>query len=284
MTAMQRDEGYSVLMSVYRKEQPAYLRQAMDSMWAQTAPPAEFVLMCDGPLTPELDAAIARMQEDHPAELRVIRFEENQGLGKALNRGVQACRCPLIARMDSDDVSRPQRCEKELALLDAHPEIDIVGGAIEEFTEWPEGASEPARIDAVRRTAETPEAIREFAKTRNPFNHPSVMYRKAAVLDAGNYEDVRYLQDYYLWIRMLLAGKQGMNLAEPLVWMRADANLFKRRSGKLYRQIQLNLFRIMRTEGFITRGQYLKSCALRAGASVAPNWLRSAVFHKVLRK
>lgn len=268
---------YSVLMSVYYKENPEHLRQAMDSMWNQTLPAEDFVLVCDGPLNEPLDAVIAQMQQLHP-QLNVVRLEKNVGLGRALNEGVRHCKCDLIARMDSDDIARPERCEKQCEYLSAHPEISILGGWIEEFS------TTPQTVNAVRKVPETEEEIKRFARKRNPFNHPSVMLRRQDVLAAGNYPDVRYLQDYYLWTAMLIQGYRGHNLQEPLVWMRANENLFKRRSGSLYIKIQLNLFRIMRKSGFITYPQYLSSCAIRICSGIAPNWLRKMVFQKVLRK
>lgn len=274
---------YSVLMSVYKSEKAEYLRIAMNSMWNQTVLTNDFVLICDGVLNDELDAVIEEMQSEHP-ELHVIRFEKNGGLGNALQVGVKECKNEFIARMDSDDISRPERCEKELAVFAAHPELSIVGSVIEEFTEIEPGTSVPSAINAKRVVPEKSEDIVTFAKQRNPFNHPSVMYKKADVLAAGNYQNVRYMQDYYLWTNMLIAGFKGYNIQEPLVWMRADSNLFKRRSGKLYRDIQLNLFKYMKDQGFISTSQYVKSCILRVGSSMAPNWLREFMFKKVLRK
>ena len=275
---------YSVLMSVYKKEKPEYLRLSMESMWMQTVPTDDFVLICDGPLTPELDAVIRDMELAHPEQLRVIRLEKNNGLGHALRVGVGECRHEIIARMDSDDISRPERCEKELAMLTAHPELSIVGAVIEEFTEIEPDAFVPTAVNARRVVPESSQEIIEFAKKRNPFNHPTVMFRRADVLAAGNYQDVRYMQDYYLWVHMLIGGYTGWNIQESLVYMRADSNLFKRRSGKLYRDIQLDLFRYMKEQGFITNVQYLRSCTIRACSSMAPNWLRELAFKKVLRK
>ena len=277
-------ENYSVLMSVYKKENPNFLRVSMNSMWEQTVPTNDFVLMCDGPLTPGLDKVIAEMEKAHPGTLRVIRFKENRGLGYALQTGVKECKNELIARMDSDDISCPDRCEQELAVFAENPDISICGSLIEEFSEADPETFMPLSFISKRVVPETYEEICEFAKSRNPFNHPSVMYKKADVLAAGNYQDIRYIQDYYLWVHMLIAGFKGSNIQEPLVWMRADSNLYKRRSGKLYREIQFNLFKYMKEQGFITKKQYIKSCALRAGSSVAPNGVRQFVFKKVLRK
>ena len=270
--------SYSVLMSVYAKEKPEYLKTSMESMFRQTVPTDDFVLVCDGPLTPELEAVIAEMQRQHGEILRPVRLAENGGLGNALRLGVTECRNERIARMDSDDISLPDRCEKELAVLEAHPELSVVGGIVEEFS------SSPDIVDARRVVPETSEEIVAFSKKRNPFNHPTVMLRKSDVLKAGNYSPVRYLQDYYLWIDMLTAGMKGYNIQEPLVRMRADRDLFRRRSGKLYVKIQVDLFKKMYRAGYITGAQYLSSAAIRVGSAYAPNGLRHFMFERILRK
>lgn len=269
---------YSVLMSVYHKEKPEYLRKSMNSMFAQTAATNDFVLVCDGPLTPELDAVIEEMEREHPEVLRVLRLEQNVGLGCALNAGVKYCRNGLIARMDSDDIAMPERCARELAMFEQHPELSIVGSVIEEFSQ-DENVTDSRRV-----VPEKHEDILRFAKSRNPFNHPSVMYRKQAVLDAGNYQSVRFMQDYYLWVAMLIKGFKGYNIQETLVRMRAGGNLFKRRSGSQYIKIQLDLFKLMLDSGFISFSRYLLSCSIRICSGIAPNGLRQFVFKKVLRK
>lgn len=271
-------------MSVYHKEKAEHLRLAMDSMWNQTVPTNDFVLVCDGPLTEDLDTVIAEMEKEHGSILHVVRLPENQGLGHALQVGVIECKNDLIARMDSDDISRPERCEKELDVFSNHPEVSIVGSVIEEFETIAPGSFTPSRICSKRLVPEVADNIVHFAKKRNPFNHPSVMFSKKAVLAAGNYQNVRYMQDYYLWVHMLIAGEKGYNIQTPLVFMRADSNLFKRRSGNLYRRIQLDLFRYMRQQGFISNGQYFLSCFIRIGSSMAPNWLRQFMFKQILRQ
>ena len=172
---------YSVLMSVYKNEKADYLRIAMNSMWNQTVVTNDFVLICDGPLTDELDEVIKDMQLLHPDELHVIRLKQNRGLGRALRAGVLECKNELIARMDSDDISRPNRCEKELEVFASDPEISIVSTALEEFNEIEEGETVPKTVTAVRAVPETHEEIYAFAKKRCPFNHPVVMYRKKDV-------------------------------------------------------------------------------------------------------
>lgn len=270
-------ENYSVLLSVYSREKAEYLRQAMDSMWRQTVPTDDFVLVCDGPLTAELDAVIEKMQDEHP-ELRVIRLEKNGGLGGALNAGMRYCRNELVARMDSDDISRPDRCEKQLRVFAAHPEISLCSGIIEEFSDT------PGKIESRRVPPETSKAIAVFAKKRNPFNHPCVMYRKTAVQAAGGYRDLYLLEDYYLWIRMLQKGYAGYNLQEPLLWMRAGPDLFRRRAGGKYAKSQTALFRYMKETGYISGGQFIASSMIRTASSLLPNGLRKLMYGMTLRK
>lgn len=131
---------------------------------------------------------------------------------------------------------------------------------------------------------ETQEEILRFAQTRNPFNHPCVMYRKSAVLAAGGYQDFYLLEDYYLWIRMLLNGCRGYNLQEPLLWMRAGSDMYKRRAGWKYARSQRKLFGYMKRKGFISTESYVNSCAIRTASACAPNWMRKLMFKKALRK
>lgn len=265
-------------MSVYHKEKPEYLRQAIESIQMQTLPTEDFVLVCDGPLTQELDEVIAAEQLEMGEVLNVIRLAKNGGLGNALNEGIKHCKNELVARMDSDDIAYPDRCEKQINVFNTKTEVSICSGAVEEFT------ANPDIVDARRVPPETNAEIVEFAKKRNPFNHPCVMYKKSAVEAVGSYQDFYLLEDYYLWLRMLLAGYQGYNIQEPILHMRAGADMYKRRAGWKYAKTQVKLFKFMKNNGFIGSVQYIKSFMIRSGSSLAPNWLRKIMFEKVLRK
>ena len=271
-------ENYSVLMSVYYKENPEHLKQAIESIQAQTFPTDDFVLVCDGPLNQELDSVIKKKQQEMKNILNVVRLKKNVGLGNALNKGIQQCKNELVARMDSDDISYPDRCEKQLAVFNTYSEISVCSGIVEEF------ATNPKVVEARRVPPETHAEIREFAKVRNPFNHPCVMYKKSDVETVGSYKDFYLLEDYYLWVRMIIAGYRGYNLQEPLLHMRAGTDMYMRRGGLKYAKTQEKLFRFMKNNGFISKGQYIKNCVIRGESSLAPNWLRKFVFEKVLRK
>ena len=269
---------YSVLMSVYHKEKPEYLKQAIESIQAQTLSTNDFVLVCDGPLNEQLDSVIVAKQQEMCSVLNVVRLAKNGGLGNALNEGIKHCKNELVARMDSDDIAYPDRCEKQIAVFNTHLEVSICSGIVEEFT------TDPNIVDTKRVPPETNAEIVEFAKNRNPFNHPCVMYKKSAVEAAGSYQDFYLLEDYYLWLRMLMAGYQGYNIQEPLLHMRAGSDMYLRRAGWKYARTQAKLFKYMKDNGFIGNGQYIKSCVIRSGSALAPNWLRKFMFEKVLRK
>lgn len=269
---------YSVLMSVYAKENPEYLRESILSILQQTLPTDDFVLVCDGPLTQELDQTISYFQTNYSDIFHVVRLEKNMGLGGALNQGMQHCKHSLIARMDSDDISRNNRCQVQYEFFMEHPEIDMVSGIIEEFS------FSPDQITSRRVLPEYHEDILRFAKKRCPFNHPCIMYRKEAVLAAGGYQHFYLQEDYYLWIRMLMAGSKGHNLQIPLLWMRTGAGMYQRRGGIKYAKEQVALLRYMKEHKFINTWEFMTGATVRILSSIAPTGLRKLGYSIFLRK
>ena len=270
--------NYSVLMSVYYKEKPEYLQQAIESIQKQTLPTNDFVLVCDGPLTLELDKVVQTKQQEMGNVLKVVRLPENVGLGNALNEGVKHCKNELVARMDSDDVSYPDRCNKQIKIFNEHPEIAICSGTVEEFSVSIEC------IDGRRLLPETNEEILSFAKKRNPFNHPCVMYKKSAVDAVGSYQDFYLLEDYYLWIRMLVNGAKFYNIQESLLYFRFSPAMFKRRGGWKYAMDELHFQSLLRQKKFISWSTYIKNVVIRLVTRLMPNRLRAFVYKKMLRK
>ena len=265
--------NYSVLMSVYYKENPTFLRNAMKSMWNQTTPTNDFVLVCDGPLTNELDAVIDEMKLKHLDSLSVIRLEKNVGLGNALNKGLRECKNELVARMDSDDISISKRCEKQMTCFANNTELSICSGTILEFR---------GTIDDIvgkRELPESNEKIIEFSRKRNPFNHPAVMFKKSAVLDAGGYNEKYHLfEDYYLWVRMLMKGYKGYNISEPILYMRTPEDLYMRRGGRKYAKDMLSFHRWMKSIGWINIGTFLTGAVPHALVCILPNTLRGQIY------
>jgi len=216
--------NYSVLMSVYKKEKPEYLRTAMNSMWQQTVPTDDFVLVCDGTLTPELDAVITEMESVYD-RLHVIRYDDNRGLGKALDIGIEYCKNELIARMDSDDISLPDRCERQLALFENNELLSICSGAVSEFV------GEKDNVVSVRAVPENQSQIVKQMRTRSAFNHPAVMYKKSEVLRCGGYGILKRKQDHDLFSRMMNMNCNAYNIQDTILLFRADENNLGRRKS-----------------------------------------------------
>ncbi len=271
-----KPQGYSVLMSVYEKENPVFLKQSIESMKGQTLPFSDFVLVCDGPLGEDLNQVIREEKRLLGSRLQVIPLPENQGLGRALMAGLSHCRCPFVARMDSDDISRPARCEKEMKKLQEG--FHLVGSAVREFDQVP-GDTGRTRI-----LPETNREIRSFARKRNPMNHGTVMFRKDKVTEAGGYRDCPGFEDYNLWIRMLKEGCRAYNCQEVLVDMRIGNGLSGRRGGLSYiRQIAAFQLFLLR-EKVISPVEFAGNCILRAGVALMPDRLRDLFYRVFLRK
>ena len=194
-------------------------------MLQQTVKPDEIVIVKDGPLTDELDKVLYEYQTNYPDLFRIVTSEKNLGLGQALNLGLKNCSNDLVARMDTDDISLPDRCEKQLEMFKQDSELDIVGTWIDEFYD------NPNEIISSRIVPKTHDEIYEFSKRRSAFNHPTVMYRKSKVIKCGGYSDLRRNQDVDLFGRMLFAGCKAANIDESLLLFRSNENLLRRRKS-----------------------------------------------------
>ena len=270
------EKTYSLLMAVYGKEKPEFFRQSIESMLAQTLPFSDFVLVCDGALTHELNEVISWAQEEMDEKLQIIRLKENKGLGKALRTGVPRCRCSVIARMDSDDISRPDRCERQFRIIERDG-YDLVSGTLQEFVR------EPGDMDRLRVLPRTSEEILQYAKKRNPFNHPCVMFRKESVLRVGSYQDFPGFEDYYLWIRMLRKGCKGYNVQEVILDMRTGNGMYDRRGGRDYLYWVLRFQRYLYCKNFITKKEYIQNCLVRTTVGAIPGGAREKFYHVFLR-
>ena len=268
---------FSVLISVYNKENSLSLRQSLTSVFRQKLPPTEVVLLKDGPLTEELDKVIAEYVMRYP-ELKIVSLPVNQGLGKALNEGLKHCSYDLVARMDTDDIAKPDRFEKQIRVFQEHPELDVVGAWIDEFEET------TSNIISTRKLPEVHDDICQFAKKRNPENHPVIMFRKQAVLAAGGYQHFPLFEDYYLWIRMLQNGAKFYNIQESLLYFRFSPAMFKRRGGLKYVTTELRFQNQLRNLEFITSSEYLYNVFIRVITRMMPNTLRAILYKKALRK
>lgn len=222
---------FSVLMSVYAKENPKHFEIALNSIFNQTVLPDEVILMVDGPVSDDINIVIDKFTNLHNS-LNVQRLEKNVGLGKALDIGLSKCSNELVARMDSDDICALNRFEKQLAFFQNNSEMSIVGSNVAEFID------DTSNIIGFRNLPEHDKDIRTFLKSRNPMNHPTVMFKKSAILNVGGYQDWYLLEDYYLWLRLSLIDCQFFNIQENLVYMRVTEDQYERRGGlKYYKSI-----------------------------------------------
>lgn len=268
--------NYSVLMSVYYKEKPEYLRESMMSMWSQTVKTDDFVLVCDGPLTKELDSVVEEMQQQFGFLLHVYRLNRNSGLGNALNEGLKHCKNELVARMDSDDISRPDRCEKQIRMFENSPEMSFCSGTVSEFV------SSLADPIGKRSLPLSNEQIRKFSRKRNPMNHPCVMYKKSAVIAAGGYDETYHLfEDYYLWIRLMMKGYQAENTADTLLDMRTPMDIYQRRGGKKYAADMLRFHKWLLRAKWSSEFDYLTGAVPHALVCVLPNSLRKRIYQEL---
>jgi glycosyltransferase involved in cell wall biosynthesis len=235
-------------MSVYKKEKPEFLDASLHSVLVkQTVIPDEVVLVKDGPLTDELELVISKYYSNFSSILKVVALPINSGLGKALNVGLEKCSHTLIARMDSDDISAHNRFERQLKRFKSNPELDLIGSNIVEFFDSPD---DPIFVKMLPTKIE---GIRKMIKRRNPINHVTVMFRKEAVIETGGYLHLLYLEDYYLWVRMLNNGCIMENLNENLVYVRTGEKMFERRSNQEYIRSWYGLQKEMKRFALINR-------------------------------
>lgn len=271
---MKEFSKYSVLMSLYVKEKPEYLRLAIDSMLGQTVKADEIVIVEDGPLTEALYGVL----EEYAAHITRVRSKHNVGLGLALNLGLQACRNELVARMDTDDISKPDRCEKQLKKFAERPELAIVGAWVDEFTESPE------QVVSTRAVPTDSDAIYQFAKKRSAFNHPAVMYRKSKVLEQGGYADLKRNQDVDLFGRMLFAGNKAENIGEALLWFRSNDDLAKRRKSWENTRSYIDTIRRFWKMGYSSFADFAMIAVAQTGMYLMPVKLQHWVYKTFLRK
>ena len=270
---------YSFLTSVYKNTKRGEMEETVSSMLAQTVRPKRIVIVIDGPIPDDLKEYVDGLKEKDPELFTVAPIENNVGLGEALRVGTDFCETELIARMDTDDICLPDRCEKEIECFEKDESLSVVGSFIAEFIGSPEN------VVSERKVPEKHEDIVAFMKKRCPFNHVSVMMKKSELVRAGGYLTWHYDEDSYLWARMYLAGCKFKNIPENLVLVRIDENMFKRRGGYKYYKSQKKLFRFMKDNKIIGRFAYFKAKAVRFTVYVLmPNFLRQWFFMKFARK
>jgi glycosyltransferase involved in cell wall biosynthesis len=274
---MGEDLKFSLLLPVYNKDRPEHLRAAVrSSVHEQTRPPSELVLVRDGGVGDALQREIDELVATSPVPVVYLPLEKNVGLARALDTGLAAASHDVVARMDADDVSAPQRFEKQLPLIEAG--ADIVGAALHEFS------GDIGNVVLTRVPPLDPKWIRSASRFRDPFNHPTVVYRRAAVQAAGGYQDMRLMEDYLLFARMLANGAEPANLDDALVFYRVSDGAYARRGGRAMLRAEIDLQRRFRRDGITTRREFVRNVIVRGGYRLTPEWIRRRAYRKMIAR
>lgn len=270
--------SFSVLMSIYYKEKPEYLRQCFDSLLNQTVQANEWVIVKDGPLTEELEQVLHEYENKNPNLIKYVTFEKNQGLGLALRAGVPACSNELIARMDTDDICREDRFEIQLQEFMNDSSLDICGSHIKEFDQ------DIHHTISQRKVPLNNEEIIQYQKRRSAYNHMTVMFKKRSVLKAGNYEHAPLMEDDMLWTRMIIAKCKGKNIDDYLVYARTGLDMIERRGSwsyfKKYKTSRKKVYEL----GLASYWDYLYTLIIQLVVALMPNILRKYIFAFFLRR
>lgn len=269
---------YSVLMTVYGKDNPQYFKHALLSMIKQSKTPDEIVLVKDGPVPRGIQDIIDETDKKYPNIIVQVQLPQNLGLGLALNEGIKKCKNELIARMDSDDISMPTRCEKQMGEFEKNPELDIVGCQADEFI------GNCNNIIGCRSVPLSNKGIYTFARKRDPFNHPTVMYRKSKVEEVGCYSDLRKNQDTDLWIKMLLNNAICKNLPDHVFRFRFDENTYQRRKSWINTIILIKIRYESWKKGFNSFFEFLEISIAQIIMFVIPIRLQRFIYKKFFRK
>ena len=271
-------KAFSVCMSVYHGDNAAFFKQSLDSLLAQTRKPDEIVLVVDGPVGDDIDTVISYFETSSDT-FKIIRLEKNSGHAVARQTGLDAAQYDYVAIMDSDDIAVPERFEKQMVYIEAHPEVDALGGQIDEFI------GEPSNVVGSRIVPLTDGEIKTYLKSRCPMNQMTVVLKKESANDAGGYMDWYCNEDYYLWVRMTEHGMQFANLPDNLVNVRVGEEMYQRRGGKKYFKSEIGIKKLMLEKGMITRKEYIVNYIQRFIIQLLlPNSVRGWVFRTFARK
>ena len=268
-------DDISVLMSVYSVEKAECLSDALESIFSQTLRPKEVVLVKDGPLGKELDEVIELWKEKEPDTFKIVDLDKNIGLARALNCGLRHCSCELVARMDSDDIAQKDRLQKEVKCI-KDSGVDVVGSYIEERDE------NMALILGERKVPLEHDDIVCRLRWKNPMNHVTVMFRKSAVIAVGEYpEELKKIQDYGLWAKMISEGYRFKNIDEALVMVRTGENFIDRRGGLAYFKYEFAVLNYIRKLGILGFPSFVLNLMIRFFSRICPKTIRVYIYRWV---
>ncbi|WP_158212850.1 glycosyltransferase [Fibrobacter sp. UWB5] len=267
-------------MAVYKKDDPSFLSTAVESMLKQTILCEQFIIVEDGPLPESLQVIIDKYEKNSPELFTVVRLSENKGLANALNNGIAVSRNELIARMDSDDISFPKRCEKQLLMFQQDSDLALVGTATLDFFDSPENAK-----PSVRPTPAKAEEIKRILKRNDPFAHPTVMYKKSVIQACGGYDaSLRRVEDYELFSHLVALGYKATNIEEPLLYYRANKMMLLRNRSKINRNTRILVQKKIYRRGECSFLDYLYVFFAMKVAGLIPSFIYEKAYNLVKKK
>jgi hypothetical protein len=268
-------EDFSLLMSVWHGDDPGFLEQAFTSVVrGQTRPPDDVVLVQDGPVPDELAAMIAHLIDTSPVPTTLVALDANVGLGIALDQGMAACAHDIVARMDADDIAIPHRFAVQVPLVEGG--VDLVGSSLLEF------GTDADDIVGKRVPPIDPAEIVRYARFHQPFNHPTVVYRRSVVEAAGGYRHLALMEDYLLFAKMIAQGCTVANVEEPLVLYRVGAGAYGRRGGVALLKSEWRLQRRLHEMGFTSQVQFVRNVVVRGGYRLVPEPVRRTAYRLLI--
>lgn len=278
--------NFSVSMCVYGKDNPDHFDIALDSIVNQTLKPSEIILVVDGPTPETINSIIVKYRticKENEIEFYVYRLKQNKGHGIARRLSFNKCNHEYIALMDADDISVPDRFQKQIEFIKLHPSISAIGGNITEFISQYNGRDISKKAGR-RIVPQMDDAIKEYMKKRCPMNQMTVMLKKSDIVSVGGYQDWYCDEDYFLWIRLALANRKFANLNDDLVNVRVGADMYQRRGGFKYFKSEARLQKYMYSKKMISFGRYLVNVSERMVIQVLmPNRVREWVFKTFAR-
>lgn len=273
---VKKSSNFSVLICVYYKDNPAHFYESLNSIVKQTVSPSEIVVIIDGPIPEDTEKVVSEFNKNKL--FNIIRLEKNVGHGEARRVGLDNCNYELVALMDADDISVPDRFEKQINFFEEDETLSIVGGKVIEFID------STSNIVGAREVPTNDALIKQYMKKRCPFNQPTVMFKKSAVNQAGGYIDWHHEEDYFLWIRMAQTGSVFKNSQDNLVFMRVGKEFYNRRGGYKYFISEAKLQKYMLENKIIDNYRFLVNVSLRFILQVMlPTQLRGFIFRQFAR-
>ncbi|MBT8556446.1 glycosyltransferase [Polynucleobacter paneuropaeus] len=269
--------GFTVLMAVYRNDDLSLFQKAVESVFQNTLQPNLCLIVVDGPIPQRMSEAIGEMEKIHGTKIQFLRLPQNLGLAKALNAGIEQVHTDWIVRADADDINLPNRFLELATAIKDHPGLDLLGSNILEV-------DKEGNPIAIRAVPVSQLEIRKFAKSRNPFNHMTVAYRRAAVIECGGYPDVYLREDYALWCKFINKEKKLLNIPQVLVHATAGKEMYARRGGWKYAKAEWEMQQLLVTLGQKNSMRAIFDGLMRSAIFLLPGSLRGLIYMRLLRR